>query len=462
MGSNPIPSATSSCANGRTRAMLPPMGQPKLRSYHISTVGCQMNKADSERLAAALDTLGLVESASQSNADVLVINSCVVRQSAEDRVTGMITSLKPLKQREPQKVLALMGCMVGPKTDGLRKQFPYVDVFMRPQHYQPLVDLLGERLDVDVDGCLADLAPTAPAVATYVPIIHGCNEFCTFCIVPYRRGRQVSRPVGDIVREVELLVARGVKEVTLLGQTVDAYGHDLPDRPDLADLLRNVHPIDGLERIRFLTSHPSYMTDAIIQAVAELPKVCESFNLPFQAGHDHVLEAMRRTYSIADYRRLVEGIRSAIPDASIVTDVIVGFPGETDAHFQATLDIIRDLRFGKVHAAAYSTRPGTFASRKLEDDLTMEVKQARLRAVEELQEGIATDINSRLLGSSVEVLVDDRHRGQWQGRSRSDKLIFFRDEGERLGNVVNIRIEKSSPWSLQGSVDAGVAAALER
>ena len=421
-------------------------------SYYIWTIGCQMNKADSERLAGALHGLGFRESASPKEAGVIVLNSCVVRQSAEDKVTGMITSLKPLKQRDPERIVALMGCMVGPKTGDLERRFPYVDVFMAPQQYGPLIDLLGERLGMDVEGCLQNLAPVKPHVTTYVPIIHGCDEFCSFCIIPYRRGRQQSRPVEDVVREVELLAQRGVREVTLLGQTVDAYGHDLPDRPDLADLLEAVHPIEGLERIRFLTSHPRFMSDRIIQAVADSPKVCEHFNLPFQAGDDEVLLNMRRSYTRDDYLRLVDRIRAAVPDVSMSTDVIVGFPGETDEQFQATLDIIRDVRFDKVHTAAYSTRPGTIAARRMEDDVPDHEKKARLQAIEELQEGIVAEINSGLLGRTVEALVDGHNKGQWQGRTRSDKLVFFPHEADLLGELARVRISKTGPWSLQGAL----------
>ena len=421
-------------------------------SYYIWTIGCQMNKADSERLAGALHGLGFRESASPKEAGVIVLNSCVVRQSAEDKVTGMITSLKPLKQRDPERIVALMGCMVGPKTGDLERRFPYVDVFMPPQQYGPLIDLLGERLGMDVEGCLQNLTPVKPHVTTYVPIIHGCDEFCSFCIIPYRRGRQQSRPVEDVVREVELLAQRGVREVTLLGQTVDAYGHDLPDRPDLADLLEAVHPIEGLERIRFLTSHPRFMSDRIIQAVADSPKVCEHFNLPFQAGDDEVLLNMRRSYTRDDYLRLVDRIRAAVPDVSMSTDVIVGFPGETDEQFQATLDIIRDVRFDKVHAAAYSTRPGTIAARKMEDDVPDHEKKARLQAIEDLQEGIVAEINAGLLGRTVEALVDGHNKGQWQGRTRSDKLVFFPHEADLLGELARVRISKTGPWSLQGAL----------
>ncbi len=422
------------------------------QSYYIWTIGCQMNKADSERLAGALEGLGFQECESPREAGVIVLNSCVVRQSAEDKVTGMVTSLKPLKERDPERIVALMGCMVGPKTAELERRYPYVDVFMSPQQYAPLIDLLGGRFGLDTEGCLQNLAPVRPQVTTYVPIIHGCDEFCSFCIIPYRRGRQKSRPVDDVVREVELLAQRGVREVTLLGQTVDAYGHDLPDRPDLADLLEAVHPVEGLERIRFLTSHPRFMSDRIIRAVADLPKVCEHFNLPFQAGDDTVLENMRRSYNRDDYRSLVDRIRSAVPSVSMSADVIVGFPGETDEQFQATLDLIRETRFDKVHAAAYSTRPGTIAARKMEDDVPLDEKKARLQAIEDLQEDIVTGINAGLMGQTMDVLVDGHNKGRWQGRTRSDKLVFFPGDNGLLGELVNVRIQKTGPWSLQGAL----------
>ena len=235
-----------------------------MEDYYIWTIGCQMNVADSERLESALEQMGLGKAASAKEADVVVLNSCVVRQSAEDKVVGMLGHLKPMKQQDGEKVVALMGCMVGPKTDTLHQRFPQVDVFMRPQQFTPLIDLLGDRMGIDPEGCVGPLT-ARPNVTAYVPIIHGCDKFCTFCIIPYRRGREVSRTIPDIVREVELLADRGVREVTLLGQNVDSYGHDLDGDVDLGHLLKAVHPIDGVERIRFLTSHPNDMSDHIIE-----------------------------------------------------------------------------------------------------------------------------------------------------------------------------------------------------
>ena len=422
-----------------------------MQGYYIWTIGCQMNKADSERLESALGQMGLNPTRSPEEADVIVLNSCVVRQSAEDKVVGMLSSLKPIKQRNPDKIVALMGCMVGPKTGPLEERFPYADVFMRPQQYEPLLNLLGERMGFDPDGCVGPLTAKAH-VATYIPIIHGCDKFCSFCIIPYRRGREVCRPIEDLVRETELLSQRGVKEVTLLGQNVDSYGHDLPGQPGLGDLLAAVNDVEELERVRFLTSHPNDMSDHIIDSVAELNKVCEHINLPFQAGDDEVLAKMRRGYSNQDYRHLIQKIRDRIPNVSLSTDVIVGFSGETDTQFERTLEMIRDIRFDKVHAAAYSTRPETIAARTMADDVPHEQKKARLKAIEDLQEQNQTAINAQLEGHTVTVLVEGRKRGKWHGRNRNDKLVYFDDAEDRTGQLVNLRIGETSPWSLQGSL----------
>ena len=410
-----------------------------------------MNKADSERLGSALEQLGLHPVTKANDADVVVLNSCVVRQNAEDKVTTTLNAMRPLKRKRPDQVLALMGCMVGPKTNELQEHFPYVDLFMRPQQYGPLLDLVGQKQGVDWEGCVSSLAPSQPNVTCYVPIIHGCDLMCTFCIIPYRRGRQVSRPIDEVAREVGLLVQRGVREVTVLGQTVDAYGQDLPDKPDLADLLTRLNDIPGLTRIRFLTSHPSFMSRRIIQAVADLPKVCEHINLPVQAGDDEVLSRMRRPYTQAEYRELVHRIRDTVPGVSLSTDIIVGFPGETEEQYQRSLDLVSDLRFDKVHCAAYSTRPGTIASRTMEDDVPQEDKVRRMNELDQLQENLLREANSMLLGREVEVLVDGYKKGKWQGRTRTDKLVFFPDEGDWLGKTVNVKVQHTSPWALQGT-----------
>ncbi len=293
-------------------------------------------------------------------------------------------------------------------------------------------------------------------MATYVPITQGCDLMCAYCVIPYRRGRQVSRPVEELVEEVELLARRGAKEVTLLGQTVDLYGRDLPGKPDLAALLHAVSAVSGLERIRFLTSHPRFMTWRIIRAIAELEKVCEHIDLPVQAGSDEVLRRMRRGYTVEEYRRLVHEIRAAIPGVALSTDVVVGFPGETVEQFEETRRLLEELRFDKVHVAAYSPRPETLSQRTMPDDVPGEEKRRRLHVVEELQEMIATEINRSLLGQALEVLVEERHRDMWRGRTRSDKLVFFEEDNRELqGQLVRVYIERSSPWSLKGALREG-------
>jgi len=268
--------------------------------------------------------------------------------------------------------------------------------------------------------------------------------------VPYRRGRERSRPLMEIREEVAHLVHGGVREVTLLGQTVEAYGNDLENGPDLGDLMAALHDLPNLERIRFLTSYPKDMTPKIIEAVRDLPKVCEFFNIPVQHGSDAVLERMRRGYTIAEYRQKVDLIRELMPQTSITTDLIVGFCGETEAEFQESLDLLRDMRFDKVHVAAYSPRPGTIAERRMLDDVPAEVKKQRLHAVEALEEEVSTALNERLQGSEQEVLVEGRREGKWHGRTRSNKLVHFVGEAS-AGEVVRVKIEHAGAWSLQGT-----------
>ena len=410
-----------------------------------------MNKADSDRLCSALDQLGLTPSSSRTEADIVVLNTCVVRQNAEDKAVGTLTSLKPNKEANPEKIIALMGCMVGPKTEPLEQRFPFVDVFMRPQQYDPLIDLLSERLGVDPEGCIGPLS-AAPSVSTFIPIIHGCDKFCSFCIIPYRRGRETSREISEIVYESEMLVARGVKEVTLLGQNVDSYGHDLSGSVNLSNLLAAVNEVKGIERIRFLTSHPNDMDDSIIDAVGGLDKVCEHINLPFQAGDDDILQSMRRGYTNYEYRKIIDKIRCKVPGVSLSTDLIVGFCGETDQQFESTLQLVRDIKFDKVHSAAYSTRKGTIADRKMIDNVPEEIKKDRLRQINDEQEGISTEINSRVLGECHEVLVEGTKDGRWFGRNRNDKLVFFDSTETEKGDMTIVKIEETSPWFLQGSL----------
>jgi len=431
-----------------------------------------MNVADSQRVASALEHLGYKATRRATDADVIVMNTCVVRQSAEDKAAGRLHSLKPLKEQNPGMVINLMGCMVGVKgVDHLKARFPFVDVFSPPSDPGPLISYLTqdesrslEQAETQERFALMDGDLILPdyergkLVSAHVPVVLGCSHACTFCIIPYRRGAERSRAVGEIVAEVRSLVGQGVKEITLLGQIVDRYGKDILDGPNLAALLRVVHEVEGLERIRFLTSHPNWMTDELLDAVAELPKVMAHIEVPVQAGDDEVLANMRRGYTAGDYRRLVERIRQRLdggfPGASIATDIIVGFPGESDAQFQRTYDLLTELQLDVAHLARYSNRPGTVADRKMEDGVPEEVKWERFRALEALQEGIAAEINAGYLGETVEVLFEEKVRGRWKGRTETNKLVFVESEESLRGKLLPVIITWTGPWSMQARLPA--------
>lgn len=411
-------------------------------TYHIWTIGCQMNKAESDRLGACFEEAGYTPADTTDKADLIVLNSCAVRRSAELKVENKAAALRVLKKAKPEIMIALTGCYVNSDTAGLKKKFPHIDYFFKP----------GERpYFLEVPGWEKAL-PRSVEPTVYVPITQGCNNFCSYCIVPYRRGRERSRTPEVIIDEVKELVSRGAREVTLLGQNVDSYGHDLPGTPDLADLLYSLNDIEGLARLRFLTNHPKDMSDRLIDAAASLDKVCEQINLPVQAGDNEILKLMRRDYTVEHYRRLIEKIRNKVPGIALSTDIIVGFSSETEEQFRHTYTLLSEIRFDAVHVAAYSPREGTIAARELEDNVPAAEKKLRLSMVEELQEGISTEINSVLTGKTVEILVEGRKKGKWQGRTRSDKLVFFRDNENRLAQLVKVTIEKTSPWSLQGKI----------
>lgn len=435
--------------------------------YHIWTAGCQMNVADSQRVGSELEKLGYRYTHNYRDADVVVLNTCVVRQSAEDKAVGFLWSLKPLKEARPDKVLALMGCMVGVKGGGkLAQAFPHVDVFMPPSEPGPLVDFLltreseqsalayRHRLQDEEIKLVLPRHQKNKVITAHVPVVYGCNHVCAFCVIPSRRGRERSRPVGEVAAEVRSLVAQGVREVTLLGQIVDRYGCDVPGGARLPQLLWVLHQIDGLERLRFLTSHPNYMTDELLDTVVELPKVCEHIEVPNQAGDDDILRAMKREYTMADYYRLIERIRARMPEVAIATDIIVGFPGETEAQFQRTLDTLAELKLDVCHVAMYSPRPGTVSSKIMPDDVPPAEKKRRLDAVNELQEQIVGDINAKLLGRTLEILVEEKNRDRWKGRTRTNKLVFFEDESGQdwQGQRVNLEITWTGPWSLRGTL----------
>ncbi len=419
-----------------------------MMNYYIWTMGCQMNKADSATIAGYLEGWGWGQAEAPETADLVVVNTCVVRQSAEARALARIETLQALKKDRPNTLLAITGCLVDPGKD-LRELLPGVDFAFGPQAFEDFLNFTRAR-GLGGDGAFA---PVVDGPTAFISVIKGCESLCTYCIVPHRRGREKSRPIEEVRLEVERLVEKGVKEITLLGQNIQAYGRDLPDRPDLADLLRELHPIPGLQRLRFLTSHPRQVTPEFIEKLARLEKLCPAFSIPVQAGDDRILEAMGRGYTAQDYRRLVGFIRQAFPQAAISTDVIVGFPGETEKEFERTVSLLEELRLDTVHVAAYSPRPGTWASRHLRDSVPSWEKKRRKDGIEKLQEATALEKARLLVGQSLEVLVERRTKGRWEGRSREGRLVFFGGPDKLEGQMAKVKVEQATPWWQLGSLE---------
>ncbi len=425
-----------------------------------------MNVADSRRLASALEQMGYEPTLKPEQADVIVLNTCVVRQSAENKAIGRLSSLRPLKDKNPDLVINLMGCLIGVRGNTqIQSRFPWVDVVSPPSDPEPLLTLLNERAGkADEQASVAETNAVLDGdlvlpkheqgklVSAYIPIVLGCSHACAYCIIPSRRGREHSRPYQEILQEARSLARQGVKEITLLGQIVDRYGLDLPEKPTLAALLRDLSEIKGLKRIRFLTSHPSWMTDDLLDAVAELSKVCPHIEVPIQAGADEVLRTMRRGYTAQAYRDLIGRIRTRIPGVSIATDIIVGFPGETDEQFQETYQLLNDLRMDVAHLARYSPREGTYSARKLADDVPEEEKMRRFRLLEELQEEISAEINARYRDTTVAVLFEEQSRGRWRGRTPTNKLVFVESDRDLLGQERDVHITWTGPWSMIGTL----------
>jgi tRNA-2-methylthio-N6-dimethylallyladenosine synthase len=417
--------------------------------YYIWTIGCQMNRAESQHVANYLGLFGYQATDMLQKADLVVLNTCVVRQSAESKVLGMLGYLKGMKSQKSDLSILVTGCFVDSDIKQLENSFPHVDLFFKPSDYAGLLNWAEKQAIVVPEDIACLPSSQSVKVSAFIPIIQGCNNFCSYCIVPYRRGRERSRPIDEVVCEVTELAGRGIMEVTLLGQNVNSYGHDLPAPSDLGYLLSALNNVVGLARIRFLTNHPKDMSQQLIQTIASLDKVCKHINLPLQAGNDDVLKAMRRGYTAKQYRQLVNNIRKYIPEVALSTDVIVGFPDESDEQFEQTLAMLDEIRFDTVHVAAYSPRPGTIASQEHQDNIPPEIKKERLNKVEEIQANIAAKINSRLTGKTVEMLVEGRKGGKWCGRTRSNKLVFFESADDCLGRLVDVTIVKTSPWALQ-------------
>ncbi len=505
-----------------------------LPRFHLWTLGCQMNRSDSEEMAGRLLSAGCEEASTLETAELVVINSCAIREGAEQKVIGRQGQLARLKAANPAMRVVLTGCSVRePDRAGLRRRYPAVDLFLRPDEEPELVDRLGlasaqapigatgrsgatTTVGRTVVGAADHLAGTraqavgqgtvarGSTIAAWLPIIYGCDKTCTYCIVPFSRGPERSRPFDDIVDEARSLAASGYREVTLLGQNVNSYGHDLPPdprfghvdaarwagrqldlagRPDLAELIR---AIDGLRtadgrpaigRLRFVTSHPWDLSDRLIAALADCESVCEHLHLPVQSGSDAVLRRMGRQYTVDHYRERLTRIREAVQDITVSTDIIVGFCGETEAQFEATLGLLETVRYDQVFAAAYSPRPGTPATR-LADDVPPDDKRRRLNTLLAVQEAIGLERNEAWVGREVAVLVDavqperghdhdaggpraaagsspaaaDAGLARLSGRTRGNKLVHLGGDGALVGREVLVRVEHAGPYALRGAL----------
>jgi len=441
-------------------------------SYWITTFGCQMNKADSERMAGILESMGYSEATAELEADLVLYNTCTIRDNAEQKVYSYLGRQAQRKRTNPNLTLVVAGCVAQQEGESLLRRVPELDLVMGPQHANRLDVLLnqveqGQQVVATEEHHILEDITTArrdSSICGWVNVIYGCNERCTYCVVPSVRGKEQSRLPEAIKLEMEGLAAQGFKEITLLGQNIDAYGRDLPGitpegrrQHTLTDLLQFVHDVEGIERIRFATSHPRYFTERLIDACADLPKVCEHFHVPFQSGDDDVLKAMARGYTVERYRRIIDRIRDRMPDASISADVIVAFPGETDAQYRRTLDLIDEIGFDQVNTAAYSPRPNTPAA-DWPNQLSEAVKVQRLQEINALVERKAKERSARYAGRTEQVLVEGvnpKQADQVMGRTRTNRLTFFpaaRAAGGhwQAGDLVDVRIEEVRAFSLSG------------
>ncbi|MGB9887434.1 MAG: tRNA (N6-isopentenyl adenosine(37)-C2)-methylthiotransferase MiaB [Moorellales bacterium] len=437
---------------------------PEAKQYLIITYGCQMNEHDTEVMAGLLEEAGYRRASDLQEADLILINTCSVREKAENKVYGQLGQLLALKRRRPELIIGLAGCMAQRLGAEVRWRVPQVDFVVGPGDLYRLPEVVRraeeERQFVLATGSLGvepvENLPVrrADRLRAYVTISYGCNNFCTYCVVPYLRGPERSRRPENILAEVAGLAREGYKEVMLLGQNVNTYGRDLPEPVDFGDLLKAVEAIKGIERIRYTTSHPRDFSAELVEVVATGRKICEHFHLPAQAGSDRVLERMRRGYTREHYLNLARTIRQRIPEASITTDLIVGFPGETEEDFEATLDLVEQVRFDAAFTFMYSPRPGTAAA-EFPDQVAPEVKRERLLRLNRLQNRLSRESNERLVGRTVEVLVEGPSKTDPQrlaGRTRTNKIVVFSGPQELVGRLVNLRITEAQTFNLFGEL----------
>lgn len=440
----------------------------KQKKAMIVTYGCQMNEHDSEKLLGMLKQMAYEETDKKEDADLIIFNTCCVRENAELKVYGNIGALKNLKKKNTDLNIAVCGCMMQQPeiVELIKKKYPFVDLVFGTHNNHRFPELLANsqasnNMLVEVWEEEGEIIEGVPSMRKYglkafVNTMYGCNNFCTYCIVPYTRGRERSRNMSDIIEEVENLAKNGTKEITLLGQNVNSYGKTLEGNIQFADLLIELNKVEGIERIRFMTSHPKDLSEPLIDAIASCDKLCEHIHLPFQAGSNNVLKAMNRGYSKESYLELVERIKSKIPNVAITTDIIVGFPGESEADFEDTIDMVRKVRFGSAYTFLYSIRKGTPAA-EMKDQIDDQVKHDRFnRLIDEINK-VSAEINHSYLGKEVEVLVEDVSKTNTEklmGRTRQSKLVNFEGDKSLIGKIIKVKIIEAKTFSLNGEIIA--------
>ena len=436
------------------------------KNYYIRTYGCQMNEHDSEKISWILSNMGYNETESLEEADLIIYNTCLVRENAEIKVYGNLGALKQLKREKPDLIIAICGCMMQREEirNVITSKYKHVDLIFGTHNIHKLPQLINNHLKtgktiVDVLEDSREIVEDIDANRKYsykafVNIMYGCNNFCSYCIVPYTRGRENSREPENIIKEIKELAQNGCKEVTLLGQNVNSYGKTLNRDYDFVDLLRDINEIDGIERIRFMTSHPKDLSDKLIEAYKSLDKLCEHLHLPVQSGSNRILKEMNRKYTREDYLLIIKKLKEAVPNIAITTDIIVGFPGETEEDFNETLELVKEVEYDSAFTFLYSIREGTRAA-KMENQIDDKVKHARFQKLSDLLNDISLGKNEKLLGETFEVLVEEVSKNNPEvltGRTRSNKLVHFKGDKSLIGTMVNVKIENAKTFTLEGNI----------
>lgn len=435
-----------------------------MKSYYIYTYGCQMNESDSERLAHQLESVGYIATEEVNEADLIILNTCCVRETAENKIYGRIGELKHLKEKNKNLIIAITGCMAQKNQADMFKRAPHIDIVLGTHNIQHINEMVKEvqrtkkrQVNVEMDNTVLPELAAKPngTFFAWVPIMNGCNKFCTYCIVPHVRGREISRPVDAIVKDVRKLGEKGFKEITLLGQNVNSYGLDFKDGTDFGTLVDALDGIPGIERIRYMTSHPQDMTKGMVDALGRSSNIVTQLHLPVQSGSDNILKRMNRHYSVEQYKELLQYCREKIDGVTITTDIIVGFPGETEEDFQQTLQLLKDVRYDMAFTFIYSKRSGTPAA-EFEEQVPEEVKRVRLQALMDVQNEISLELNQAMEGKVYDIIVEGPSRtdeNMWFGRTSGNKMVLFpKQETLNIGDTIDVRIDKGQTWVLYGTV----------